>query len=453
VLVLRQPGEAADALTERTEVAATAGGATILLRDSRDPGVAIIAAVQELNARHLVLAVPPPGLLERWRGTLLERLAMQLPAVHLYVQAMAAPSPEHDDGAQATADSDVGPRRRRGAIRVYLGYAPGCGTTTAMLEEARRRQSRGSDVVIGAIDARDREAVAAELEGLEVVGDGRTLDTAAVLIRRPEVVCIDDLTEGTTTAERRFAAARRLAEAGLTVVGTVELDRLGAVRDGPVLLDEGGLLAMADEIELVDLPPSMLADRVRRGEIVPPDQIAEALATSYAPEVLAAERERAFALVAEHGERRLVAYAGEPGELPGQDRQPSILACAAPWPGMEQLIRRAAAEAAGVDGLLRVAAVRSPQPGAEEDRLLAQYEALTEQLGGEFVSLTARPSAGMLAGPSAAAALAEYAGQQGVTELMLARVQHTPAGRYPVLRELARMARDVELHVLPAREA
>ncbi|MGH3305264.1 MAG: AAA-associated domain-containing protein, partial [Streptosporangiaceae bacterium] len=452
VLVLRQPGEAADQLTERAEVAATASGATVLLRDSRDPGVAIVAAVQELNARHLVLAVPPPGLLERWRGTLLERLAVQLPAVHLYIEATAGPRRELDGGTSAAAADDGAPRRRRGAVRVYLGYAPGCGTTTAMLEEARRRQARGNDVVIGAVDARDRETVLAELEGLELIGDAHTLDTAAVLARRPEVVCLDDLTEGTTTAERRFAAARRLAEAGLTVVGTVGLGRLGAVLDGPVLLDEAGLLALADEIELVDLPPSMLADRVRRGEIVPADQTADALATSYAPGVLAAERERAFALVAEHGERRLAAYAGEPGELPGQDRQPSILACAAPWPGMEPLIRRAAAQAAGVDGLLRVAAVRSSQPGQAEDHLLARYAALTEQLGGEFAVLTALPSAAVLAGPSAAAGLAEYASKQHVTELMLARVQHSPAGRYPVLRELARMARDVELHVLPASE-
>ncbi len=452
VLVLRQPGEAADGLTERTEVAATAGGATMLLRESRDPGVAIIAAVQELNARHLVLAVPPPGLLERWRGTLLERLALQLPAVHLYIETTAAPRPQPDGSTAQAEDGDRAMRRRRGAIRVYLGYAPGCGTTTAMLAEARRRQSRGSDVVIGVVDSRDRESVHAELEGLEVLGDGTALDTAAVLARRPEVVCVDDLTEGTTTAERRFAAARRLAEAGLTVVGTVELDRLGAVRDGPVLLDEAGLLALADEIELVDLPPSMLADRVRRGEIVPADQIADALATSYAPDVLAAARERAFALVAEHGERRLAGYAGEPGELPGVDRQPSILACAAPWPGMEPLIRRAAAQAAGEDGLLRVAAVRSSQPDAAEDRLLARYEALTEQLGGEFAVLTALPAAGVRSGPSAAAVLAEYASAQRATQLVLARVQPSPAGRYPVLRELARTARDVELHVLPATE-
>ena len=82
------------------------------------------------------------------------------------------------------------------------------------------------------------------------------------------------LTGATTTTERRFAAARRLTDAGITVVGTLELGNLGSP-----FLDAGALLALADEIELVDVPPSILIDRVRRGEIVPPDQIEQALAT------------------------------------------------------------------------------------------------------------------------------------------------------------------------------
>ncbi|HXW88447.1 MAG TPA: AAA-associated domain-containing protein, partial [Streptosporangiaceae bacterium] len=452
VLLLREQGVAADELTERAEAAATAGGATVLLRETRDPGAAIVAAVQELNVRHLVLAAHPPGLLDRWRGTLPERLASQLTALHLYIETAPGPERPGEQGSAPLAADGAAAPRHRGTVRVYLGYAPGCGTTTAMLEEAGRRRSRGGDVVVGAVDARDREGVLAELEGLELVGDGRALDTAAVLARRPEVVCIDDLTAGTTTAESRFAAARRLAEAGITVVGTVQLGRLGVAPAGqPVLLDEAGLLALADEIELVDVPPSILTDRVRRGEIVPGDQVPQALATTYAPDVLRAARERAFALVAEHGERRLAAYAGELAtgleDAPGQDRQPSILACAAPRPGMEALIRRAAAQAAGVDGVFRVAVVRTSQPDAREDGVVGEYGTLTEQLGGEFVVLTAASSA------STAAALAEFAARNKVTQLVLARAKPNPAGRYPVLRELVRQARDVELQVLPVEEA
>jgi NitT/TauT family transport system ATP-binding protein len=442
VLALSQPGvsahgPAAPVLTGRVEAEAAATGASVLVRKSRDPAAALISAVQEINARHLVLAVPAAGLLERWRGTLLERLASQLPGVHLHIQAAAGTADRISEGnAAQPEDTALVPARRRGAIRIYLGYAPGCGTTTAMLEEAVRRQSRGTDVVVGAVDTRDREDVAAELEQLELIGDGSTLDTAAVLARRPEVVCIDDLTAGTSTAERRFAAARRLADAGITVVGTVQLGRLDA------LLDERALLALADEIELVDVGPSILMDRVRRGDIVPADQVEQALATTYIADRLRDQRERAFRLVAEHGERRLAAYAGEnqPVPLPAQERPPSIAACAGPRPGMEPLIRRSAALAAEVEGPFRTVTVQPSEPGSESEELLAAYATLTEQLGGEFV---------LLAGPAPAQALADFAASAEVTELVLARTRSGQAGRYPVLRELARVARNVELHVLP----
>jgi K+-sensing histidine kinase KdpD len=163
VLVLRQ-GAASGPLTEQADVVASASGATVLVRESRDPGAAIIAAVQELNARHLVLAVPESVLLERWRGTLLERLAAQLPGVHLYVET--SPQQADMEGPAEQGELPQPSYRRRGVVRVYLGYAPGCGTTTAMLEEARRRKSRGSDVVVGAVSTHDREVVGAELAEL-----------------------------------------------------------------------------------------------------------------------------------------------------------------------------------------------------------------------------------------------------------------------------------------------
>jgi two-component system sensor histidine kinase KdpD len=189
--------------------------------------------------------------------------------------------------------------------------------------------------------------------------------------------------------------------------------------------------------------PTILRDRIRRGETVPPAEVEHALETTFALTALRAERERAFRIVAEHGERQLAAYAGAPDDLASvadAERRPSILACAAPLPGMERLIRRAAALAAQVDGDFRVAAVRLSEPGGEEDQVLAGYTALTEQLGGEFAVLT---------GLAPAPALAAYASQHRATELVLTRAQPNPVSRYPVLRELARLIHDAELHVLP----
>jgi NitT/TauT family transport system ATP-binding protein len=444
LLRLSPPGQAVAPLSQHAAETVAAAGVSLLDRDAREPGAAIASAVQETSARHLVLAAPPAGLswrgylgsltglIPRRRGSLLERLADQLPEVHLHVQTSADTAPP----PSAERRHESAPERRRGAIRVYLGYAPGCGTTTAMLEEALRRQSRGTDVVVGAIAARDREGVTARLAGLELIGDGSTLDVGAVLARHPEVVCVDELTAGTTTAERRFAAARRLADAGITVVGTVQLGRLA----GPAL-DEAALLALADEIELVDVAPTILIDRVKRGEIVPAADIEQELAITYRPSALQAARERAFHLVAEHGERRLAGYAAD-GQLPPPERRPSILACAAPRPGMEWLLRRSASLAGQVEGVFAAATVRPVQAAAATGQLLETYAALTAQLGGALV---------MLDGASPAVELARYAAAHGVTELVLARSTDSQDRlRHPVLRELARVAADVEVHVLPA---
>jgi len=508
VLVLAaRAGDPPGEVTEHIKSAAADAGAAVIIRQGRDAAAVITQAVRETGARSLVMAAPPPGLRNRWRPTLIERVADQLPDVHLHITpgpagraaAGALPQPAANgansaDGSNGanSPDSPAGAARPRprGAIRVYLGYAPGCGVTTAMLEEARRRKSRGSDVVVATVDCRGREGVSALLEGLELVGDGTTLDTDAVLARHPEVACVDDLAAVDASGEPRFAAARRLAGAGITIVGTVHLTHLRTaaptvaspavasptITAGPaaaspavasppgaatasaapasagissaaparavaasVAPDETAALAIADEIELVDAPPSELADRVRRGEVVPAAEAGRALPTDYAPESLSALREQAFTIVAEHADRQLTAY--RHGTWPAGEAAPSILGCAAPRAGMEPLIRWSAALAARLAGEFRVAAVPASPPQADLDQILAAYAALTAQLGGQFAVLPGAP----------AAALTAYAREHHVTEMVLARGPGTRGGRHLVLRALARSAGDIEVHVLPAQ--
>jgi K+-sensing histidine kinase KdpD len=302
-----------------------------------------------------------------------------------------------------------------------------------------------------------------------------------VLARHPEVACVDDLAAVDASGESRFAAARRLADAGITVVGTVHLTHLRtstappsaapastappsaappssappssappsavASSSGPVgtvaassAPDVTAALAIADEIELVDAPPSELADRVRRGEVVPATEVGRALQTDYGPESLGALREQAFTLVAELADRQLTAYR-HGASLAGAEAAPAILGCAAPRAGMEPLIRWSAALAARLAGEFRVAVVLPSPPPADADQLLAGYSALTAQLGGQFDVLRGAP----------AAALTAYAREHQVTEMVLARGPGTAGGRHLVLRELARSAGDIEVHVLPAQ--
>ena len=440
VLTLGPPAGTPGDWTAAVQTLAQDTGAAIIAREGRDTVAAIAQAVREAGARRLVIAAPLAGLLDRWRPGLVERLASQLPDVHLHITAgQARPSGAAPDcGDSPDREPGAAGRQVHATVRVYLGYAPGCGITSAMLEEAGRRRSRGADVVVATVDCRGREGVSAALEGLEVIGDGTSLDAGAVLARHPEVVCIDDLSAADPGGESRFAAARQFASAGITVVATVHL---GSLRDGDGAaddtVDEAAVLALADEIELVDAPPSALADRVKRGEIVPAGGAEHALQTEYSPETLGAKREQAFTIVAEHAERRLAAYRGSGAA--DREARPRILCCASPRPGMEPLIRRSAALAAQLAGDFLVAVVTPVPAAADLDQVLARYAALASQLGGQFTALHGSP----------ADALAKFAHQHQVTEILLAR--DSGASRHRVLNELTHRAGETEVHVLPAQ--
>jgi two-component system, OmpR family, sensor histidine kinase KdpD len=345
-----------------------------------------------------------PAIPARWRQTLAERLAQDLPQVHLHIVTPGQPSAASESAAPTPPVPDA-TAQRHGNVRVYLAYAPGTGATTAMLEEAERRRSRGSDVVVAAVDAKSRETVAAALDGLEQVTGG----VDALLRRAPEVVAIDDLAATLPDGESRLAATRQLADAGISVIATV---RMGSMRDGT--LDEAEVLALANELELVDAPPAELADRVRRGELVPAGDIPTALTEDYSPTVLAGLREEAFSIVTEHADRRLAAYRQGSAD-------PVILTWLAPQPGQEPLIRRAAALTAKVAGVFLVATTGA-WPG---------YAELTAQLGGEFAALSG----------DTPAAIMGFARERAVTEILVAhdtRVGH-----------LERLASGMEIHLLP----
>ena len=131
----------------------------------------------------------------------------------------------------------------RGRLRIYLGYAPGVGTTCAMLSEAHRRADHGTDVVVAYAAARGRPRTAALLAGLEVMPRAKVpflgtmaeeLDLDAVLARRPAVALLDELAHGNAPGSRhatRWQDAEELLQAGIDVVSTVDVRQLDSLCD------------------------------------------------------------------------------------------------------------------------------------------------------------------------------------------------------------------------------
>jgi K+-sensing histidine kinase KdpD len=445
---------------ERYQRLAAQLGCSFVSLGGPDIAKGIIEAAQLANVRHLFMGQSGrPGLRSRWRKTLADQMIDSLPDIDLHVISPEHAPPPPDVELQRSTPEDLLRQEqrvgRRGAdVRVYLGYADGSGTTTAMLDEARRRRSRGTDVVVAAINSR---VPATALAGLEVLGGPDSpaahdrFDIEALLRRNPEVAIIDELNGLDTEGRLRAESLTRLVEAGITVLGTLHLLDLASVRESyaPLLKERApgsalpdDVLNRIDELEIVDVTPAVLIERLRRGEIMSPADAARALQAEFRPQILSALREMAFRLIADHTDRRLVAYMRERKIEEPWEARTRLVACIPPRPGMEARIRKMAIFAARDAAQLTVASVRPPRLSESERRWLGEYAALVHREGGEFVSLYGR---------NVAATLAGYLRKTLNTEVVLGRRRHRWRP-WDTTSTLIRRLEDVDVHILRREE-
>lgn len=365
-----------------------------------------------------------------------------------------------EDGRPRPADllRELASEARRGAsLRVYLQYASGAGATTTMLDEARRRAGRGTDVVVAACRLHGDD-VPTGTAGLEALGGARQrgerlrLDPSRLLARNPEVACIDDLAEPDVDGRPAWESLPRLLRAGITVLATLHLLSLRTIAAGfretaraapGMPLVDDGVLSTIDELELVDVPPDELIERLRDGRVVRPADLARMLQGELRPNVLRALREAAFRLIAEHADRRLVGYLRESGVSSPWEARGNILLCISIRPGLEGRIRRVGRMATVQDAHFRVVTVRRRGLTDEEKLLVGGYAALAHQLGGRFTTLRGR---------SIASTIAAYVRASLATEVVLGH----RGGRWrpgDTTSELIRHLSGVDVHILASEDA
>src|SRR3981081_3092979 len=173
----------------------------------------------------------------------------------------------------------------RGRHRVYLGIAPGVGKTYTALEELHRRKERGTNVVIGSIETHGRPHTAELAAQLEVVRRKQIaykavtveeMDTDAVILRHPAVALVDELAHTNAPGskhEKRLQDVDDLLDAGITVISTVNIQHLESLAD--IVENITGVKVReripdrvvddADEVELIDMAPPALRQRMRDG--------------------------------------------------------------------------------------------------------------------------------------------------------------------------------------------
>ena len=347
----------------------------------------------------------------------------------------------------------------RGSLRVYLGFAPGAGVTCALLDEGRQLAERGADVVVCCADTHGRAYPAELLAGLPVPTAGE-LDLAAVLARAPQVALVDDLARASPPGSARLARwqqADELLAAGIDVIATVGLASLESLSDVVETITGGpagatvpdGVVRAADEVELVDVTPEVLRERMARGEIYPLPQAQLALDGPFQAGSLSALRELALLWLA-------VKLAGDPQRRrPGPLRARAgpaperVMAAVGGGPGSPALIRRAARLAARCHGeLLALHVVRPGRRAGPGPATLGDLRRLTESLGGTFQQVT---------GEDIAAALLAVAAAEEASQLVLGAPRHP---RLAALRPSAsitgqtlRRCAGLDVHIVRRRAA
>ena len=297
-------------------------------------------------------------------------------------------------------------RASRGRLKVFLGMCPGVGKTYAMLSAARHEFREKTDVVIGIVETHRRVETEALLEGLPTIPRKETsykgmriteMDLEAILARRPKLVLVDELAHTNAPGSRhpkRYQDVIELLDAGIDVHTTLNVQhiesRADAVRQitgAPVTETvPDSILELADEIELVDLTPEALLERLHEGKVYLGDRAANAAENFFKDTHITALRELALRFTAERMDKRLREMRAAGSAQAVWRSGERLLVGVGASPSSTQLVRwtRRMASAQGAAWIaVNVESSRTLSPEAQ--RRLDQNLALARELGAEVL--------------------------------------------------------------------
>ncbi len=326
----------------------------------------------------------------------------------------------------------------RGRLKIFLGAYPGVGKTYSMLQAAQERRRERVEIVVGVVETHGRAETEALLRGLDLVPRRRLgyrgrvfgeMDLDALLWRRPKLALVDELAHTNVPGSRhtkRWQDVEELLSAGIDVYTTLNIQhleslndvvaRISGVRVRETLPDR--VLELADEIELVDLPPDDLIQRLREGKVYIGDQALRAIHNFFSKGNLTAFRELAMRAAAARVDAQMVDYMRAhaiAGPWPTQDR---LLVCVNESPVAKKLVRTAKRMADRARMPWLALNVHTPRydglPDDARDRI-AEALRLAESLGGETATLHAESDV--------AGEILSFARSRNVSRILLGRAR------------------------------
>src|SRR6476646_1291004 len=380
--------------------------------------------------------------------------------------------PDQRPSPEALLEAARREERRSGRLKIFVGAAPGVGKTYEMLQQARARKQDGYDIMVGVVETHGRKETQALLDGLEIVPRKRLdykgqwleeMDLDAVIARRPQIALVDELAHTNAPGSRhpkRYLDVEELLSRGIDVYTAVNIQHIESLNDVVAQITHvrvretvpDSVFDRADAIELVDLTPDDLIERLKEGKVYVPKQAERALEHYFSPGNLTALRELALRRTAERVDEQLLTHMQAhaiPGPWAAGER---ILVCVSEDPKAVGLVRYAKRLADRLHAPWTAICIETRRnlqfSEAERDRL-AETLRIAERLGGEAITL-----------PAAARRIADdllgFARKQNVTHIVIGKSTRSRWFEIlhgSVVHDLVRRAGNIGVHVVPGDES
>ena len=354
----------------------------------------------------------------------------------------------------------------RGRLKIFLGAAPGVGKTYEMLVQARRRKLDGVDVVIGVVETHGRVETDLLTKGLEAVPKKRAaykgrvlaeMDIDAILQRRPRLVLVDELAHDNVRGSRhpkRYLDVEELLAAGIDVYTTLNVQHVESLNDVVAKITKvrvretvpDSILDRADDIELVDLTPEDLLQRMKDGKVYMPEAAERAQQNYFVPGNLAALRELALRRTAQRVDAQMVDYMRAHAIVGPWEASERLLVAVNARPGAAAAIRYARRLADRLRASWTAIHIETGAASEAERDSVAQALRLAERMGGTAATVPAA---------SEAEGVLQFARANNVTHIvtMASRPRWQDFFLPSLAQEIVRRAGEMSVHIVPASAA
>ena len=358
-----------------------------------------------------------------------------------------------------------------GRLKIFVGAAPGVGKTYEMLQSAQAKRKAGADVVVGIVETHGRAETEALLQGLEVLPRKRLeykdqileeMDIDALIARHPQIALVDELAHTNAPGSRhpkRYLDVEELLSHGIDVYTAVNIQHIESLNDVVAQITHvrvretvpDSVFDRADAIELIDLTPDDLIQRLKEGKVYVPKQAERALEHYFSPGNLTALRELALRRTAERVDEQLLTHMQANAIAGPWAAGERVLVCVSEDPRAAGLVRYAKRLADRLHApwtAISIETTRSLQLTDEQRDRLADTLRLAEAMGGEALTIPA-------VGRRIADDVINFAHANNVTQIIIGKSTRSrwfEIIRGSVVHDLVRSAGNISVHVIPGDE-